>query len=373
MDNYKKISCFFVFAIFSLTFATLPLRHIPLFSYDILTFNYNFLGLETTVGLDSLFIFEHISKLALPIAAYLLVVNVNRTKDFKKVATYIGALAIFTQVLILLVNISDSQYWIDTSTDLVVFDVHSPLVRFFRRGNFFLILFLGVISIATYEKLKTKQRQAYAFIPFAIAIVVSMILNLIPILYPSLGFEQVMIGNAIVSSSLYMYVVELLTLPLFVIGIILTNLVINRLPDVDAIENVKSKKIWNILMPALIILMYHIVLPSAFLGYILILCLHIAIKNGFGHIKTLAIIMSAYYFIEILLLFAFARPEFMPSVVAQLFLLTVPSMFFSMLGIVLLYIFSITDEQLETNYITNIISGSIYPITILGVYLIFIV
>ena len=373
MDNYKKINCFLILAIFSLAFSAISLRDIHLFNYGILRFNYNFLGFETGIELDSLFIFNHISKLALPIAAYLLVVNINQIKNFKKVAIYMGALALFTQVLILFIRTYMSP---DLPANL--FSPHVPFVRFFRGGNFFHIFFFGTLSIATYEKLKTKQRQAYAFIPFAITFIVFVILNKLPVFYPSLGLgfnEEVRVGNILYSNSLYVYVVELLTLPLFIVGITLTSLLINRLPDIDITQDKKRNKLWSIFMPALIIFMYSNVWPVTpmYLGYALILCLHIAIKNDFGHIKTLIIIMSVHYSMETFLIFAFAPLEAIPFLVTHFLLLTAPSIFFSMLSILLIHVFNISDEQVETNYITNILSSSIYPITILSIYLIFII
>jgi|GEM_PF-3583714 len=372
MDNYKKISCFLAFAIFSLAFSAISLRGIHLFTYDRLTFNYNLLGIEAMVGIDLLFIFNHISALALPIVAYLLVVNINKTKNFKKIAIYMGALALFIQVLIFLGNTSMSR---DIPTNITIFSLHTPFAQFFRHGNFFHILFFGVLSIATYEKLKTKQRQTYAFIPFVITYIVMVILSELPVFFPSLGFEEIRVGSIRYSSSLYIYVVELLRLPLFIVGIILTNLLINRLPDIDITEDKKRNKFWNILMPAMIIFMYANAWPTTpiYLGYILILCLHIAIKNGFGHIKTLIIIMSVYYSIQAFFNFGFASSEAIPIMVGHFLLLTVPSIFFSMLSILLIHIFNISDEQVETNYITNILSISVYPITILGIFLIFMI
>ena len=322
--------------------------------------------------IDSFFIFNIFSKLALPISAYLLVANVNHgTNDFRKTMTFVGSLAILTQIIIFFISMYYSQFIFNTLSIFAFFSAHSPLLLFFNEGNFFHVLFLGLCVIATYKKLKTKQHQIRAFIPFALTFGIFIILNLLPLFYPNLNGQLIREGNNIFNSSIYRYIVELLTTPLFIIGIILTNLSINRLPNIDINKSEKSKKPYNILILTLMVFMYSTVWSSSsyiFLGITLILCLHIASEKNFGHIKTIAIVMFGYYLFSILIQFIFFEPEWIPTIVVQILFSILVPMSFSMLGILLIRIFNISSDQIERGYTANIIGSIIYPLAIISIY-----
>ena len=338
MDNYKKLTAIFIISILSLARYNLPLRlRIPVFAFE-----YSFLGFETRMVINSFYMFNLLSQLALPIAAYLLVININQIKNLKKIMVYTGLFAVLSQVAILFVNMSYSQIGIFTSAPI------SPLSQFFTGGNFFHMLFWGLVAIVTYEKLKTRKYQIFAFIPFGLAMVIAISLNL----------------STILASAL------------FITSIILSNLLINHLPIVDVNENKKRNKFSNILIPALIVFMYGswYLLPSTsyILGMALILYLHIAIKNNFGHAKTLAIVVLTYYSLIILSHFLFISPEAMPSTVFHVVIFILPAMLFSMLGVLLIRMFSVSEEQIERNHIANIVGSGVYPLAILFIHFSFI-